>query len=334
MHVLTSLILLVAIGLLLRFVSQTAKRLEFKKHSPVWIGVIWGVSIGSTLLFKYSYDAPLIIYILFSTGIATVIYLFVANADISGSLVFSISNTTALLAVMFYLGMLGGRMESTVTSGDVQLAADGVCQCATNGACLAIALPQMEKMILEAQVLVGNEAIVATNAVARARHCVAENPVTFEQENIVTFLEDWEKEVDKVMDDKPIDQKPSLFIEAELGFSKSNSNKVDLQKNNRQRVLHTPIATALDKKVSQTSESIESALKIDFQAVAITVLNKHKGDILRLTKSNGKVLNGWLIADEGSKIIIKQKLSGGYVQMPIAKASISLLEVRPANVFQ
>ncbi len=333
MHVLTSLILLVAIGFLLRFVSQTAKHLEFKKHSLVWIGVIWGVSIGSTLLFKYYYDAPLIIYILFSTGIATVTYLFVANADISGSLVFSISNTAALLAVMFYLGMLGGRTESTVTSGDVQLAADDVCQCAANRVCLTTVLPQMEKMILDSQVLTGNEAIVATNAVARARHCVAEHPVTFEEENIATFLDDWEKEVGKVIGDKPVDQKSPLFIRAKLDFAKSSSDKISFQEN-KQRVLRRPIATTLEEKVSQTPDSLQSVLKIDFQAVTITELNKHKGDILRLTKSNGKVLNGWLIADEGSKIIFKQKLFGGYVQMPIAKASISLLEVKPANIFQ
>ena len=101
---------------------------------------------------------------------------------------------------MFYLGMLGGGTESTVTSGDVQLAADDVCQCAASRVCLTTVLPQMEKMILESQVLTGNQAIIATNAVARARHCIAENPVAFKQENIVTFLDDWEKEMEKRVD--------------------------------------------------------------------------------------------------------------------------------------
>jgi len=325
MHVLISLILLVAIGLLLRFVSQTAKRLEFKKYSPVWIGLIWGVSIGLTLLFRYTYDAPIIIYILFSTGIATITYLFIANADISGSLVFSISNTAALLVVMFYLGMLGGREESTLTSGDVQLAADGVCQCAANQTCLAIALPQMQKMITESQVLTGNEAVVATNAVARAHHCLAENPVTFKQENITTFLADWEKEVDKVMDDSRFGQKMPMLTQ-------SDGDKVSLPEY-KQRVLTTS-ATTLKEETIQNADSIRPKLKTGFQAVTVAALNKHKGDLLRLTKFNGKVLKGWLIADKGGKIIIKQKLSGGYVHMPIAKSSVSLLEVKSVNVSQ
>jgi hypothetical protein len=327
MHVFTSLILLVTVGLLLRFVSQTAKRLEFKKHSPIWIGFIWGVSISATLLFRYSYDVPIVIYILFSTGIATLTYLFVTHADISGSLVFSISNTVALLVVMFYLGMLGGRAENTLTSGDVQLAADSVCQCAANQACLVTALPQLEKVILESQALIGSEAVVATNAVARARHCLAKNPVKFEQENIATFLADWEKEADKVMSDKHFEQKTPIFV------NKINSDDIRLQER-KQQVSLTPIATTLQKATVQNSEQIRSEPKIVFQAVTVTALNKYRGDILRLTKSNGEVLNGWLIADEGSKIILKQKLSGGYVHMPIAKTSISLLEVKLVNVSQ
>jgi len=193
MSSLTSLILLVAVGLLLRFVSQTAKRLEFKKHSPQWIGFIWGVSIGATLLFRHSYEAPVVIYILFSTGIATITYLFVANTAISTSLVFSASNTAVLFAIMFYFGMWGGRTESTLTSGDVLLAADRVCQCAANQACLDIALPRMEKVIHESQILTGNEALIATNAATKARHCQEKNPVKPEREYITTFLDDWEK---------------------------------------------------------------------------------------------------------------------------------------------
>lgn len=194
MYTLTSLLLLIAGVLLLRFVSQSAKRLKIKRYSPLWIALIWGGSVGVTLLFKHYYDVPLIVYLLFSTGIATISYLLLADVDVFAALVFSSSNTLVLLGVMFYFGMLGGRIESTLTSGDVQLVADNVCQCAANQACLDRVLPEMEKRILESQVFSGREALIAANAIARAHHCMQQNPI--KEEKRVTFLEDWEKELE------------------------------------------------------------------------------------------------------------------------------------------
>lgn len=286
MSVFIPLLLLVATIWLLRFVSQHAKRLEFKKHSPLWIAAIWAVSIAVTLLFRHYYELPIIVYILFSTAIATVTYLVLADIDIVAALSFSTSNTLVLLAVMFYFGMLGNNLDKTVTSGDVQLVADAVCQCGASQFCLDKALPQMEKTVVAAQALVGNDAIIVANAVARAHQCMQENPV--KRETLVTFLDEWEQE----------------------------------QESDKVRKLKSMTATNNTASANTPTKSIE------FQAVTVATLKNYTGDLLRLTKDNGKVLNGWLIADEGKNIILKQEFSDGYVHTPIAKTSITLFEVK------
>jgi hypothetical protein len=91
-----------------------------------------------------------------------------------------------------------------------------------------------------------------------------------------------------------------------------------------QNLLSPQVINALERNKKRQEQSY---IEPKFQLISLRRANGAIGYKVRLSKNNGKVLEGLLSKIEGQQLIVKQTLQGGIATMPISMRMVKTLEV-------
>ncbi len=310
--------------ILLILTNKAAIYFKAKRPSSSLIIIVWLVGAMSTLPLINLINTSFFTYILFFVLITFICFKVLLGLKLHSSMLLAIGNFPVIYIVMHSLGLMMVPVVKAEVLVSIEQTTREICDCNGDVDCLTNTSPQVLQLITQSKLLYGKDASLSADVIAEANKCLL--PAT-KQKNVMiaTLLDNWEhllkinsKKERKDMSDQPI--QTSLNHQTK-GISKQSteSHSAKSQKN-----------MSGEKPVTLEKERVVSKkLLRDFKNISVHSVKKHLNDQIRLTRKSGSKLEGWLKTDENNKITITQKLSGGYVLMPISKNSIRLLESKP-----
>jgi hypothetical protein len=340
MHLLLILASTLTTVFLLELTSRLANHFKAKKSSLTWIMLVWFINIISTLVFIKYYPTHISTHLLVFIIIAFTSYLVILRLRFIPSFLLAIINIVVFIIVLQNLGLLNIDNKN-ISPKEVRLASDEICKCKDDEDCLINITPHMQNLIFESQFLSGNDAIESANAIKAASNCITP------QRNIqtATLLKEWEENLKKNI---LVRDNSLLALQSIWSHIKGMIYKPEEESNENQNPIPSnPIQ--LSKIQDKEKDKLDTITKLVDEDMPITIkkksppkfkiiqpseLNEHIGDVIRLTKINGSIISGLLIAGKPNTVIVKQKLSGGYVQMPIPKKMVDLIEVKRRKAIQ
>jgi hypothetical protein len=297
--------------------SYFAERIQATRSSPAWILLIWLVSIAATVIFTKLYSASLIIYILFFLVTSFLCYLGIGKLHMTPAMLFSFSNIAILLIVFYNMGIIGNNKNIPLLT-DIQITADSICACHGNEECLMNITPHMQQLIFESRHFQKEDASLSLPSITRASQCILP---TRKKTQITTLLDEWEKDL-QAKTHSPISTPFQILAS---WWKKSRSNLIQQQnpalQNKKEQNQEKP------EKTEMQAETEKPKLP-EFKLINTAATKKYIGDIVKLTKKNGTVLEGWLLEDTDNQLIIKKKHSSGYALLPISKKAIHQIETK------